>query len=57
MPDDLRIYRVGITPAEREVIDGVEQVGLPHPVVSHEAVNAWGEAELSLLDILVVQYG
>ena len=35
----LAVRRIDVTFAERQVMDGVQQVGFPHPVVPEKAIN------------------
>ena len=53
----LRVYRVGGALAERQVIDGIQQVGLAHAVLPDEAVHVGRKLEVGLLDVLIVEYG
>jgi hypothetical protein len=55
--DVLRIDGVGGTFAEREEVDGIQQVRLAHPILSDEAVHLGREVEFHLFQILIVQYG
>ena len=57
MAHHLRVYRVGGALAERQVVDGIQQVGLAHAVLPDEAVHVGRELEVGLLDVLVVEYG
>ena len=43
--------------AEREVIDGIEQVGFTHAVVSEEAVDLRRAVNVGLMDVFIVQDG
>ena len=54
---DLRIRRILAAFAKRKVIDGIEQVGFPHAVVSEEAIHLGRENRFCLRDILVIEYG
>ncbi|MPM46469.1 hypothetical protein SDC9_93170 [bioreactor metagenome] len=36
--DDLTIDWVGVTPAERQVVNGIQQIGFTHAVISHKTV-------------------
>ena len=48
---------VDVTLAEREVIDGVEQIGLAHTIIAEEAVDLRRANDVSLPDVLIVQDG
>jgi len=54
--DVLRVERREGRLGEREVVDGVEQVGLALAVETHEAVDVVGEGEVGLGDVLEVEY-
>ena len=55
--DVLHIDRVEIALAEREIVDGVEEVGLAGTVVAHEAVDLGAEGDLDLGVVLEVGEG
>jgi hypothetical protein len=40
--------------AERESVDGVEEIGLAHAVLADEAIHIAGEVEFGLSDILIM---
>ena len=44
---------VGAT-TERQVVDGIQQVGLPHPVVAYQTVHFRRQIERCLPDILIM---
>ena len=47
-PNVLSVDRVEVTLAEREVIDGIEEVGLPHSVVADETVDSGAEIDVGV---------
>jgi hypothetical protein len=54
-PDILTVDGVEIALAEREVVGGIEEVGLPRPVVAYEAVDIATQLDVSLLIVLEVR--
>ena len=57
MPDHLRIQRGIAAPAERKVINSIEQVCLSLAIRADETVNLWRESQISLHYILIIDYG
>ena len=53
----LRVDGVRSALAEREVVDGIEQIGLAHAVLPNKAVHIGRKLEVGLLDVLIVEYG
>jgi hypothetical protein len=53
----LCIDGIGETFAKRQIVDAIEQIGLPHPVVSDKAIDFGREREVGLLNIFVIQDG
>ena len=51
----LRINRIRGTFAEREIIYRIQQVGLPHPVLSDETIHLVREIQLHLLQVFIIQ--
>ena len=54
VPDDLCVDGIRGAPAERQVVDGVQQVGLPHAVAPNQAVHLRGERQVRLFDVFIV---
>jgi hypothetical protein len=54
MPDILRIHRVKITLTEAQIMYGIEEVGLPHPVIAYKTVDTWRKGQLCLFKILKI---
>ena len=50
----LAVDGVEIALAEGEIVGGIEQVGLPRPVVTHKAVDIATEFDISLRVVLEV---
>ena len=42
--------------AERQVIYGIEQIGLPYPIATHEAIKFRRQQEVSLLYVAIIVY-
>ena len=57
MRDDLRIHRIGRTATERQIIHGIEKVGLSLTVVSEKAVHLRRQIECCLTNVLEIEYG
>ena len=55
--DDLRVYRIAGTPAKREVVDGIEKVGLTHAVMADKTVNFWRQLHVGALDVFIINNG
>ena len=53
--DILRVYRIGDTLAKRKIVHRIQQIGLPHPVLSDETIHLGREIQLHLLQILIIQ--
>jgi len=56
LSDVLSVYRIEIALAEREVVDGVEQVGLSHSVVAKQAVDSGTEVDVDVTVGLEIVY-
>ena len=41
MPDVLAVNRIEVTLTEREVMDGIQDIGLANTVVTYEAIDLW----------------
>ena len=50
----LRVDGIGGRVTEREVVDGVEHIGLAHAVVSDEAIDLWRELQSGFRNVFVV---
>ena len=57
MRDNLRIDRIGRTATERQIINGIEKVGLSLAVVSEKAVHLRRQIECRLTNVLEIEYG
>ena len=55
--DDLRVDGIVSTSAERQIIDGVQEIRLSLTVLSDEAVHLGRQAEVGRLDVLVIDDG
>ena len=55
--DDLRVDWIVRAATEREVIDRVEQVGLPLAVVTNETVHFRRQLQRGLVDVLIIENG
>jgi hypothetical protein len=55
MLDILRVNGVGGTLAKRKIVHCIQQIGLPHPVLSDETIHLGREIQLHLLQILIIQ--
>jgi len=53
----LGIDGIGGTLAERKIIDSIQQIGLPHPILSDETIHLVRKVKFHLFQILIVQYG
>ena len=53
--DDLAVLRMDMAFRKGEVIDGVEQIGLSHAVVSEETVHFRGESHFRLQYVFVIE--
>ena len=53
--DDLAVLRMDMAFRKGEVIDGVEQIGLSHAVVSEETVHFRGESDFRLQYVFVIE--
>ena len=51
------VVHSGKTAAVAQIVDGVEHVGFPLPVVANETVDAAREVEPRLGDVLKIEYG
>ena len=56
MEDILRVDGIPSAFAEREVIDGIQQIGLSHAVLPQETVQLIGKEQIHLLQIPVIEY-
>jgi hypothetical protein len=54
MPDILRIHRVKIAFTERQIVDGVENIGFSRAIVSYKAVDFITEFQLRFVIIFKV---
>jgi hypothetical protein len=54
IPDVLAVHGVQITLTKGEIVNGIEQIGLPHPVLPHEAIDLLTERKIELFIILEV---
>jgi hypothetical protein len=54
--DILGIHRVQVALAEGKVMDGIEQVGLPYPVFTHETIDPRAQLQVCLRIILEINY-
>jgi hypothetical protein len=52
----LRIDGIGGTLTKRKIVHGIQQIGLPHPILSDETIHLGREIQLHLFKVLVVQY-
>ena len=57
MPDILRVNGIEVTFAKREVMNGIQQVGLPSPVIAYETIDLVGELKRCFAVILEVGQG
>jgi hypothetical protein len=53
----LRVDGVTRTLAERQIIDGIQQIGLSHAVLPKEAVQLVGKSQVCLCYVLIIKYG
>jgi hypothetical protein len=54
MPDVLRINRIEITFAKREVVNGIKQVGFTGAIGSHKTIDLVSESQFSLTVIFKI---
>ena len=57
VPDVLAGDWVEIAFSERQMIDGIQYVGLTHPVIPHQAIDLGIEIQLQGIEVLVVDQG
>ena len=57
VPYILAVDGVVVAFAEREIIDGVQQVCFSHTVTTQEAIDLGRQTEFCLLYIFIVEYG
>ena len=53
----LRVNRVTCTFTKRKIIDGIQQISLTHTVLPKETVQFGRKSQISLLNVLIIQYG
>jgi hypothetical protein len=56
MPNYLTVYRIDCTLTERKIINGIQQIGLTHPVLSYKTIDLGRKIQIDLLKILVIKY-
>lgn len=56
MSHGLGIGRIYGTPAEREIVNGIQQIGLAHTIMAYKAVQPVGKIQVSLDEIAVILY-
>ena len=56
MRDVLAVDCVAMALAEGELVDSVQQVGLAHAIIAHEAVDLRRKRKIRFPDILVIEY-
>ena len=56
MSDDLRVNRIACRTTERQVVYGIQHIGLAHPVPANEAVHLGRQLQRSLRNILIIEY-
>ena len=56
IPCPLSVYRIEIALAEREVVDGIQQVGLSHSVVAKQTVDSRTEVDVGVAVGLEIGY-
>jgi hypothetical protein len=54
MTDVLGVHRVEIAFAQTQVVDGIQEIGLPHPVVSDKAIDAGRKRKLRFFHIFKI---
>jgi TolA-binding protein len=57
VPDILGVHRIEITLCHRKIIDRIEEIGFPGPVIPHETIDLPAEIKLQLIIILEVDKG
>ncbi len=57
VPDAQSIDAAAITAAETEKMDGIEHIRLSLTVAADETIQLWREVQLSLGDVLIIEYG
>jgi hypothetical protein len=57
VPDAQSIDAAAITAAETEEMDGIEHIRLSLTVAADETIQLWREVQLSLGDVLIIEYG
>ena len=57
MGDHLRVDGIEGTPAEREIIDGIKEVGLTHPIMADKTVDLGRQLQVATLDVFIVDDG
>ena len=55
--DDLRIDGIVGTPAKREIVDGIEKVGLTHTIMADKTVDLGRKLQVGALDVFVINNG
>lgn len=50
--DDLRIDGIVGAPAKREIVDGIEKVGLTHTIMADKTVDLGRKLQVGALDVL-----
>ena len=53
--DDLPVLRMDMAFRKREVIDGIEQIGLSHAVVAEKTIHFRRESDFCLLYVFVIE--
>ena len=53
--DHLRLGCIDVAPAERQVINRIQEIGLPHTIVAHKAIQLRREGKSNLLYILIIE--
>jgi hypothetical protein len=57
MPHDLRVNGVQHAAAEGKIVDGIQKVGLPHPVMTYKTVHLRRKLQGGLCYVLIIQDG
>ena len=55
--DDLRIDGIVGAPAKREIVDGIEKVGLTHTIMADKTVDLGRQLQVATLDVFIVDDG
>lgn len=55
MPDAQRIQRTATALAERQVVDGIEDIGFAHAIAPNEAIYVGRELQFDVFEIAIIK--